>query len=342
MRLTIHYDSSWRNSFLQGSNNEPLDKKGRKFIGSMTELKKEGNFIPRTITKDTVMGVLNRLVGDQRKLYQSREANDYYFKGIEDKVTFVDSHPKYVNTQEVVYIRNVTGSEDQNSFTGSIRTNDPIFKSDYSEKLWGVLALEFDELLSLIVDEKYQIKTVLELNPISVIEKLEELNKLKAIEVKDQVESALKLMQSTFPEVDYKLTTKGLIMPISFYTSALYIQVKRLAKEYDLSSALTKSGGLSGISKRGFTKKDFMVKYTTGGKKLVFGNPYQLKERVTGQGEVTSLLTKSSGQLDIIVDVSYEQAQKIRQDIYDAGVSSFYLGKKGLAWLDEKISLEES
>jgi hypothetical protein len=31
-----------------------------------------------------------------------------------------------------------------------------------------------------------------------------------------------------------------------------------------MNSAKTKVGGISGISKRGFTKKDFMDKFTTG------------------------------------------------------------------------------
>ena len=69
MKITIEYESSWRNSFLDGNNNEPLPKKGRDFVGSMTSLKKEGNFLVREITLDTVMGILNRLIGDQRKLY---------------------------------------------------------------------------------------------------------------------------------------------------------------------------------------------------------------------------------------------------------------------------------
>ena len=39
MEIIIEYESSWRNSFLDGSNNEPVPNNGRKFIGSMTELK---------------------------------------------------------------------------------------------------------------------------------------------------------------------------------------------------------------------------------------------------------------------------------------------------------------
>ena len=42
MKIIIDYESSWRNSFLDPdtSNNEPLPKNGRKFVGSMTSLKK--------------------------------------------------------------------------------------------------------------------------------------------------------------------------------------------------------------------------------------------------------------------------------------------------------------
>ena len=342
MKLIIHYESSWRNSFLDGNNNEPPPPKGRKFVGSMTELKKPGNYIEREVTKNTVLGVLNRLVGDQRKLYQSKTEKDYYFRDLEDKISFSDKLNCPL-TSEIVYIRNITGSEDQNSFTGAIRTDDPIFTSECSKELWGVLALDFPNLLDFIQNKDFRIQEMLPLNPLAIIEQLEILNKLKAIAIDAAgiAKNALTTIQQTFPDVDYKLSKNGTITPISFYTSALYLQVERLSHRYDLSTALTKKGGLSGISKRGFTKKDFMVKYTTGPKKIVFGNPYLLKQKIKGEGEVVSLLTKATGKLEIMIDVSYERAKQIRTDIESAGVSSFYLGKKGLAWLDEKISLEE-
>ncbi len=75
MKITIEYEASWRNSFLDGSNNELLPQKGRKYIASIKAIDdKPENFIRRDITKDTVMGVLNRLIGDQRKLYQARHS----------------------------------------------------------------------------------------------------------------------------------------------------------------------------------------------------------------------------------------------------------------------------
>ncbi|MFX4454751.1 type I-Fv CRISPR-associated protein Cas5fv, partial [Acinetobacter baumannii] len=87
---------------------------------------------------------------------------------------------------------------------------------------------------------------------------------------------ALAILQSKFDDVNY-LNAKEQLPLISLYASALYLQIERLSKKYDLSNTLTKSGGLSGISKRGFTKKDFMDRYTTGSKKLIWGNPFLLK-----------------------------------------------------------------
>ncbi len=134
MQITIEYESSWRNSFLDGSNNEALPKKGRKFIGSMTSLKQGENFIQREITLNTVMGILNRLIGDQRKLYQARNHPGYYFADIERLVRFEDKQE--VNNNEIVYIRNMTGSTDQNAFTGAIKNDDVMFSADYfAEKL---------------------------------------------------------------------------------------------------------------------------------------------------------------------------------------------------------------
>ncbi len=131
MRIIIEYESSWRNSFLDGSNDEKLPNKGRNFVASMTELKKPENYFQREVTKNTVMGILSRLIGDQRKLYQARASEDYYFADKEELIAFEDK-PKVIN-RETAYIRNMKGSTDQNSFTGMIKVNDPIFLSNYSK-----------------------------------------------------------------------------------------------------------------------------------------------------------------------------------------------------------------
>jgi len=333
MKITIKYESSWRNSFLDGSNNEPLPKTskgvGRNFIGSMTSLKKSENFIPREVTLDTVMGILNRLIGDQRKLYQSRAHDSYYFSDIESLIVFEDK-PEFVN-HEMTYIRNITGSTDQNSYTGMIKVNDPVFRSDYTAEFWGVLALEVDELCEFI-SQDLPVASGIAADPLVIIERLEALNKLKPLENSGAVSEAFSLLDKHFEKFK-GLNRKEEVLPISLYCSALYLQLERLSAKYDLSTAKTKSGGISGISNNGFTKKDFMSRYTTGEKKRIWGNPYIRKERIKGIGEVTSLMKKASGTLEIELLLERARARELESMIQNAGVSSFYLGKKGLAYV---------
>lgn len=337
MRIMIRYDSSWRNSFLDGSNNQPLPKNGRNFIGSMTNLKNEGHFIERSITKDTVMGILNRLIGEQRKLYQVRKDPNYHLADIEERLTnadIIDHADQRKSNLEMCFIRNISGSTDQNSFTGMIKSRDPAFTSDFSNELWGILYLSLDELINFINDKTYKVTGDRPLDPLIVINQLELLNQLKPVDLTDQITYTLDHLSVLYPKVKYKLTLKKQLTPICFYVSALYIQVERLKTRFDLSLLLTKTGGLSGISKRGFTKKDFMERYTTGGKKLIWGNPYMLKQRAKGEGETVSLLCKASGCLEIFIDINPERANEIKQLIENAGVSAFYLGKKGLAYVE--------
>jgi hypothetical protein len=329
MKIEIKYESSWRNSFLDGSNNEPLPKDGRKFIGSMTSLKNKENYISRSVTHDTVMGLLNRLLGDQRKLYQARVNETYYFKEIEALVTFED-RPDYVN-HEVTYIRNISGSEDQNSYTGMIKVDDSIFCSDYSAQLWGVLALDVNELCNFIIDASKVTKNI-DHNPLVIIGRLEEIFKLKPSPNEDMVNEAFLFLRSKYDKFN-GLNRNEEILLISLYCSALYLQLERLSGEFEVSSAKTKAGGLSGISNNGFTKKDFMARYTSGDKKRIWGNPYIRKEKIKGMGEVTSLMEKAGGTLKIDIAIDREVAVDFRDKIENAGVSSFYLGKKGLAYV---------
>jgi hypothetical protein len=329
MQIIIEYESSWRNTFLDGSNSEPLPKQGRKFIGSMTNLSNEKNFIQRNVTLDTVMGLLNRLIGDQRKLYQAREQDNYYFGEIESQIVFKDL-PNNIN-YETAYIRNMTGSTDQNSYTGMIQVNDPIFQSDYSSEFWGVLALDLVELCDFIVNNT-EISKDIDADPLSIIARLEELNKFKPVEKTEQINAAFLALKNRFEKFN-GLNKKELVLPISLYCSALYLQLERLAKKYDMSSAKTRAGGISGISNNGFTKKDFMDRYTTGEKKKVWGNPYIREEFIIGEGKVNRRLTKASGQLEVNLNIPNEKARELKNLIDNAGVSSFYLGKKGLAYV---------
>lgn len=341
MKITIEYDSCWRNAFLGGSNNEPVPEKGRKFLGSMKSLKEEGNFKVCEHTLDTVMGVLNRLIGDQRKLYQARSKmyeGTYYFEDLESKVTFTDK-PQLTN--EMTFIRNMNGSTDQNSFSGAIKANSPALVSDFSMELWGVLGLSLNEVCTFIVDDNFLVDVDVSLNPIELVSLANYLDKkLDLVDFDSSYEKVINIIHCDFPDVlNEKEATpyverNGKIKPIRLYSAALYIQLERLSKRFDMKAAVTKAGKIAGFSKRGFNgQRDFMKNFVTGGEKTIWGNPYIKKEKIKGQGEVTSMMTKASGQLEITIDVERDKAQEIKTLIENAGVSSFYLGKKGLAYV---------
>ena len=62
MEIIINYESSWRNSFLDGDNNSPLPKKGRNFIASIKELKKPNKYIERNIKIDLVKHLVELVI----------------------------------------------------------------------------------------------------------------------------------------------------------------------------------------------------------------------------------------------------------------------------------------
>lgn len=332
MKIIINYEASWRNSFLGGTNNEPVPKKGRDFIGSMTKLDVKENYISHKITLDTVLGVLNRLIGEQRKLYQTQQGFGGYQHYFEDIITTIKFEDKVkVVNQEIAYIRNMSGNTDQNSFTGMVKVKAPIFQSDFSSQFWGVLFLNHEQLCEFILNDT-KIINIIEAEPIKILNRLEEIKKMKPVQNSSEFKEASEALITYFKKYN-PLDNKGQLKLLPIYCSSLYLQLLRLEKHYDMSIAKSKMGGINGISNNGFTPKDFMDKYTTGSKKLLYGNPYIQEVFVKGEGKIKHTLTKASGQLDIYLDIPIERAIEIKNLIECASVSSFYLGKKGLAYI---------
>lgn len=331
MQIIIEYESSWRNSFLDGEDNTTK----RNFIGSMTALgdRKVDNYKARTITKNTVMGVLNRLIGEQRKLYDVRDSSDYYFKDIEAVLKEEDIIDSPVISQETVYLRNISGSTDQNSFTGMIKLSDPWLTVSYAKEFWDVLWMSLEELFDFIksnktISEKYSI-----LDPLNILDRLEEIKKIK-IPLTDEISQVTEILSSRYPNFALKESANKIsVLPL--YCSALYLKLDRLSDQYDTTPIRASRGGLTGISHNGFTPKNLMERFTTGQQKIVWGNPYISSKFLKGEGEIRQLLNKASGKLTINLNISKDQARDLEEKIENAGVSSFYLGKKGLAYVTD-------
>lgn len=329
MQIIIEYDSSWRNSFLDGEDNTTK----RNFIGSMTALgdKKVDNYKYRAITKNTVMGVLNRLIGEQRKLYDVRNSSNYYFKEIEKVLNEEDIIDRSILSQETVYLRNISGSTDQNSFKGMIKLSDTWLTVSYAKEFWDVLWMNLDELCQFIKDNKISSAKDSILDPLGILDRLEEVKKIK-VPVSDEINYLAETLSSRYPNFALKESANKIsVLPL--YCSALYLKLDRLTEQYDTTVIRASRGGLTGISHNGFTPKNLMERFTTGQQKIVWGNPYISSKFLKGEGEVKKLLHKASGQLIINLDISKDQARDLEEKIENAGVSAFYLGKKGLAYV---------
>ncbi|MBH2003005.1 MAG: hypothetical protein I8H98_12205 [Moraxellaceae bacterium] len=328
MQIIIEYESSWRNSFLSDEKEEGDLK--RSFVATSKQLPK--NFKEVGITHNTVMGILNRLIGEQKKLFKARQRDDYFFKEIESKVTFFD---KSEETSEIVYLRNVSkDSEDPKAFTGIVKAADLSFTSDYSLFLWGVLFLELDEIIKFVLnDERIDLlKFEQRIHPIDI------KNRLSSFSGTVNIEGGISRLIEKFEEnlIDFEMKNLEEKINIStIYALLIYWQLNQLRKQYDVSSVLSPQGKLTGISLSGiFTEKDFMARYSSGGKKKSWGSPFLLPSKKFS--EPTKMLTKANkGQLEIYLNISKDQARDLEEKIENAGVSSFYLGKKGLAYVTD-------
>jgi hypothetical protein len=349
MKIIIDYESSWRNSFLEDMKENQDSKSIRKYIASSKVLSQsDDNFKKRVIEKSTVMGILSRLIGDQRKLYQARSEiyGDYYFKSMEDNITFRDDSS---NWDELVYLRNMNNSEDPTSYTGIINENHPLLTSNYSSELWSTLFYEAKDLVHFILGNNslYKLKNI-ELSPFAIVNRINEFKDIKLEKISEKenlnpddiekVNVCFKnkklnlLLQTKFPKLrksfsEIEYIKKEKVVVRALYCSALYLQALKLSDKYEMNNIT-----LKGFSVNGFTPKDFMGLFT-GGKKKVYGNPYKRASRFNGDEPL--MLTKARGKLEINIGVERTKGKEIKNMIECAGVSSFYLGKKGLAYVSK-------
>jgi CRISPR-associated endoribonuclease Cas6 len=382
MRIVINYQSCWQASFLEGSDQEPLPKNNKREFNSSSKstTRKEVS-----ITKDTVMGVLCRLIGDQRKLYQARQSDDYYFKNFESAVTFDSGINQWNETVSI--INKKEARPPQSNYLGVIRSDIGLFTSDSAHIFWAVLFLEIDQLIDFI-DNKYFCNQRVVCNPTRILDRISVISTMDKIETRDAViqtkqeqlnkdkekleeskqkfaalngdkkinnllkkmeqqsslvdllteelesircnqdiqekdnvlQKTIGILKSEFSQEEY-LEKNLTIIPIRFYAAALYLQLYRMKKEgIDTSSLLTNRGTIQGFSKRGFNGvRDFLNSFSTSITRKTVRTPAEI--------------TKASGQLEINIDVEKEKALELKTLIENAGVSSFYLGKKGLAYV---------
>ena len=361
MKIIIDYHSTWQNSFLIGSNDEPIKK--REFKASSKSDEKPD---VKPITYNTVLGVLSRLIGDQRKLFQAKEDDSFYFKNM--PISFQELEEEHSWTETVMLINKKNDRPSPSGFIGFLDENEPLFFSENAYRIWGLLDFDFDEILHFIVNPTIDIP-MLDVSPRHVLDRLrydintmdavgfiDNIIKSKEIEIEketskdkpnsNKLEKMAVELERLFEQkkddshavfekklydcisiLENKFQTKYIesnntLKPLRLYVGSLHIMLDLLQKEnIDISPFLGDRGGLQGFSKIGFNGVRDFLNSKMGGRKKTVKTPYNL--------------TKASGQLEITLDIEVDTAKELKQMIENAGVSSFYLGKKGLAYVSD-------
>lgn len=404
MRIVIDYDSCWQMGFLDGDPNLAISKKDnpRKFVATSSTRGETAT----PISDNTVLGILSRLIGDQRKLYQSRQSKSYYFSDIEDKVNWRVLGEQTVN--ELTYLTNKSDDRcGQGTWLGVLPDDSPWFFSEHAPLLWSVLFLGRDEILDFIKSNaahKPVLLNEIDCRPTALLARLAKITDIKSIfgspwktsersrkEIKGEIQKARKkkenyiennagkprktekqksaykeklkefdneisnlqrdfdgvasnlenrilderinqsipLLEKRYPDCEF--WDDGQLYPQRLYASALYEQAARLICEgVSLPFVLEKKGkgkgeisikGFSRNSKayRGFNGARDWLNPMSGGRKKSVGTPCQVQ--------------KQSGQLEINLKIDLDRAIELKNMIDNAGVSAFYLGKKGLAYV---------
>jgi hypothetical protein len=337
MLIEINYDSKWGNSFLGDE-----DAKGKRpYIASsarMNDGKNKNNALDlykeREISLSTVHGVLYRLLGARHSLRHLRENDESILSSLinEDMISFKIRDE--VKWEELVFLRNNSGSTDQNSYSGI--PNESLLEVNDIKKVFNVLYYNREQLMDFVISDQ---KSVVETPILSIVEianRLQEIYK----------DGEFKITEDEFDKVN-SATKASLGKPCHAKANLALLAINKAMISFvdksDLKSEfLTSNNTLSGISMNGnsFTLKDFMKKFANP--KIVYGNPYKtdfwVDNPVNGKlKKFNKCMTKSSGVLEIEISGDIESHIELKELIENAGVSSFYLGKKGLAYINNII-----
>jgi len=418
MRILIEFDSCWQTSFLADDVKKPVGKVSSKinkpssngYMQKFVATSGTRGETPAPLSLSTILGVLSRLIGDQRKLYQSRQQDNYYFADLEDKITWNLSEPKMVN--ELMYLTNKSDDRcGQSSFLGVLEDDNPWFFSKDSYLLWSVLFLTQEQLVEFILSKNINLISAENCLPKDLIERINKISDSKSeegevlktrdkltsdiesvIEKKasslkgyhekitktppktstqeSKVKSQLTKLESELNDAklslesllednealifDSKLTKvteflsskypdvkkageeyckSGVVYPMSLYSAALYLQAERLLSAgYEVSYLKNSKSEIQiqGFSKRGFNGVRDWLNAMTGKRKKEVGTPCMV-EKHSGKLEIELSLDSKNDRGSIKKDIS--RADELAELIENAGVSSFYLGKKGLAYV---------
>lgn len=401
MKITISYDSKYS---LGTTRNEEIlltsmgaitadevksakgfFKKENSYFENMKALNQAyPNFIYADITKNTVLGVLCRLIGEVRRLDDLEDSHPIL--SLKDKITFENTNTDFQN--ELITLHNQSNLVKDNG--GALISTDCnhflLDKNPLSETLLSIFLIRSqEEAVDVLTrmennDESLfysrypgQITVRTFLNEYLTLEKSEEKkelhsdfsfisNKWEIREYNKKLYSGSKqVMQEFFSYLNNAegiiakpVVPKGVTVIQNLWGFIFAEKINFLRRNglflKEFSTSLNASGTcLRGVAPAsgGFTIREYFLSFVDD-KKISWTMPYtvELKYPFFDEDSIADYnfkakvgVTKECGKLEINLDIPKEEALALHKRIDNAGVNTFHLGKKGLAYI-EKIELE--
>lgn len=332
------------------------------------------NFQYNAITQNTVLGVVSRLLGEIRYLNNFIEVEkEHIINKLKDKISFTLEDQNMFNeivrlsTPEKEVQSNGAGVIGEKA-----KNNILLTKNEYSELFYSVFNIvdldtlkEFIEVLKnskkledlkyffvkkdLLYKENFELHKFIELYNKNV-KQTESLDKeyrnmlSGKIEINsdivDYIEVIKEIGKLNHNDENFHLKPKFINMAgVLVYLVSNFL----LRNQYEIKGVLVESkGNIKGIAEAsgGLTIKDFYNAFAS--KKTSSDSPYFLKSKFfnkkenkkINQGDFSLGITKEDGILNINIDVDEEEAVELKNIINAVGVSTFQLGKKGLAYVE--------
>lgn len=311
---------------------------------NMRELNKRyPNLRYQDIQKNTVYGILCRLIGDVRRIEVIKQDPDYILNKIEHAISFVDDVKVYQN--EMVRLATPAKSM-QNSSDGVIKEDCIWLKeSKFIREFLSPLTIDEDNATQYInslynktIDfSQYQYK-----GDLTVTDFKRELLRAEKIFTEKTTPEIIALIKGCFQKVN----VKNLFGILLYEVLELMNQRSHYIEEIPL--VLNKNNNIVGFASSNgwFTIREFNLNFVDQ-RKQSFYSPYSVPLKYDmiapdskGKGQQTINansnvgVTKETGQLIINLDVDQDTGENIKKLIKDAQVATFHLGKKGLAFIE--------
>lgn len=336
------------------------------------------NFDYQSISKNTVIGICARLLGEIRYMKDALMEDDHIMHRLKDKITFKLKNRDLYN--EIVTLSTPL-KPSRNNGQGVIdknKDNALLFKNDCSDIIYAMLNIESMEQLENIAfkmkknvpfeEMKQYLKeqNLLEDN-IAIYKLIENFNSFqirflkyeKAYnnflkepdknneEVMNYVSILNDLGKANYDDEQIFLNKQSRIMAGVMVYSAAYWLIKNGYKNevenfiFNSKKNIAGIAGLNGAANivGALTIKDLYGYFSEG--KTTFSSPYIFSMKYfKKEGEKNTINTKTKvglgkedGLLEIEINVSKEEAIALKEQIENVGVSTFQMGKKGLAYV---------